>query len=456
MHTRRERDVIGQVRVPADAYYGVFTQRARGNFKLSGLRAKPVFIKALALVKLAAAKANCDLKVLDQRRANAIARAGREVAAGKFADQFPLDVFQAGAGTPFNMNMNEVLANRANEMLGGKKGGYEPIHPNDHVNMGQSSNDVIPAATRIAVIMAAQEFLKEAHLLEKELKVKSRQFRGIKKMGRTHLQDAVPTTLGNEFRGYASALRRDLKEVEGASERLGELGIGGTALGTGINAHPRFKYAIVKHLRKLTKLKLRSSGELVELAQNMNALLKFSGALRMCAVTLARIANDLKLLSSGPRGGLGELNLPKVQPGSSIMPGKINPSIPEAVEMCCYHVIGSDRAVELACMRGQLDLNTNTPLIAHELLDSLELMANCCRMFRRKCVHGIRADRKRIGEIYIKSNAYATALTPYLGYSVVAELVKESVATGRQVSELVLEKKLMRERELNRILRDVV
>ena len=453
--TRSERDAIGEVEWRADAYSGAFTARAIANFQLSGLRAKPVFINALALVKKAAAEANAGLGVLDDKTANAIVTAADEVLTGKFAAEFPLDVFQAGAGTPFNMNMNEVLANRANELLGGRKGEYKPIHPNDHVNLGQSSNDVIPTVVRLAVMMSAQELVKEARELETALGKKAREFDDVKKVGRTHLQDAVPTTLGNEFSAYASALARDVDELERALERLGELGIGGTALGTGINAHPKFKEKIVAHLAKLTQLKLRSSKETVELAQNMNAFLQFSGSLRMLAVTLARIANDLKLLSSGPRGGLGELVLPEVEPGSSIMPGKVNPSIPEAVEMCAYHVMGSDRAVELACKGGQLDLNMNTPLIAHELLGSIELMANCCAMFSKKCIAGIRADRQRIEEIYNKSNTYATALTPKLGYAKVAELVKESLRTGKGVKELVLEKGLMGEKEIEKILREI-
>ncbi|MDO8339914.1 MAG: lyase family protein [Candidatus Burarchaeum sp.] len=492
MHTtRRERDAIGEVQVPSDAYYGAFTARALANFQLSGMRAKPVFIRALALTKKAAAQANAELGMLDAKSAAAICKAADEVLAGKLDSEFPLDAFQAGAGTPFNMNMNEVLANRANELLGGplsasggkgplplspsgergtipqrrnecsakqkvgRKGEYKPVHPNDHVNLGQSSNDVIPTVVRLSVMLNARGLVKEGRELEAALQKKAREFGDVKKLGRTHLQDAVPTTLGNEFNAYASALRRDVDELECALDRLGELGIGGTALGTGINAHPQFKEKIVLYLSKLTQLKLRSSKETVELAQNMNAFLQFSGALRMLAVTLARAANDLKLLSSGPRGGLGELILPEVEPGSSIMPGKVNPSIPEAVEMCAYHVMGSDRAVELACKSGQLDLNTNTPLIAHELLGSVELMENCCRMFREKCVVGIRADRKRIAEIYIKSNTYVTALTPRLGYAKVAELVKESLRTGKGVKELVLEKGLMSEKEIEKILMEI-
>ncbi|VVC03119.1 Fumarate hydratase class II [Candidatus Burarchaeum australiense] len=453
--TRREKDSIGDVQVPADAHYGAFTARALDNFQLSGMRAKPVFIRALALTKKAAAEANAELGALDRKSALAIAKAADEVLAGKLDAEFPLDVFQAGAGTPFNMNMNEVLANRANELLGSAKGAYKPVHPNDHVNLGQSSNDVIPTVVRLSVIISSRELVKEARELEAALQKKAREFADVKKVGRTHLQDAVPTTLGLEFGAYASALRKDVEELECSLERLGELGIGGTALGTGINAHPKFKETIVARLNGLTGLKLRASKDTVELAQNMNAFLQFSGALRMLVVTLARTACDLKLLSSGPRGGLGELILPEVEPGSSIMPGKVNPSIPEAVEMCSYHVMGSDRAVELACKAGQLDLNTNTPLIAHELLGSIELITNCCAMFREKCIAGIQADRKRIAEIYIKSNTYATALTPTLGYAKVAALVKESLRSGKGVKELVLEKKLMDAKELEKILREI-
>lgn len=451
MAHRTESDFLGSVRVPAEAYFGSFTVRAAENFQLSSWRAPPHLTKSLLWVKKACAQANAELGLLDPAKGKAIVQAADEALSGKFHDQFILDAFQAGAGTPYNMNANEVLANRATELLGGKKGQYK-VHPNNDVNASQSSNDVIPTATRLACIFAHQELDKQAALLSSVFSQKAKRFSKIIKTGRTHLQDAVPLTLGQEFASYGAAIERSRKRLHAAADSLKEVPLGGTALGTGINTPPEFAPLACKKLSHLCGMEIRSAADAVELSQNHNDLLHFSHALGLLATDLVRIANDLKLLSSGPKGGLAEIILPEVEPGSSIMPGKVNPSVPESVEMVGFHVLGSGRAVELSCLFAQLDLNTNTPLIAFENLTSATLLSNACRVLREKCVEGIRADEKRCRELLEGSTACATALNRRLGYGVVSKLVQESLKRGKTLRQVVLERKLVSPRELDALL----
>jgi aspartate ammonia-lyase len=423
--TRTEKDSLGQLKVPADAYFGIFTTRALGNFQISNMRAPAIFRRSLGLVKSAAAQANTSLKQLEPRIGKIIIKAAEEFAEGKFDTDFRLDVIQAGAGTPFNMNANEIIANRANVSLKAKLGTNKPIHPNNHVNLGQSSNDVNPSTTKVAILLQLPALLTEAKKLEKSLATKASQFKSIKKVGRTHLQDAVPIPLGQEFDAYSRAITRSRTLIEKVSEDLYELSLGGTAVGTGILAHPKFKKTIVANLSKLTGLKLKSAQNLTEAANNYMPFSDFSSTLTSLSSNLFRIAMDLKFLGSGPNAGLAELKLPTVQPGSSIMPGKVNPSIPESVEMAHYQVSGNHETVRLAAMHGQLELNSNCPIIMYNILQSIEILTNICTTFRTRCIDGLTADKKRIKELYDNSLCEATALVPKLGYDKVAEMVKK-------------------------------
>lgn len=422
---RTEEDTIGKIQVPADAYYGGFTTRALNNFQISTLRAHPSFRKALGLIKLAAAQSNIELKELDPKIGQAITQAAKEFLEGKFDTEFRLDVIQAGAGTPLNMNANEIIANRANVLLKGEKGKKSPVHPNNHPNMGQSSNDVIPSATKIAALHLLQPLLESIKKIEKALEKKSQEFKGITKVGRSHLQDAVPITLGQEFAAYKAAIERSRKMVEKASEDLTHIGLGGTAIGTGLNANPKFKKLVVAKLAKLTGLKLQNPENLTETTNNYAPFADFSSALTTLSSNLFRIAMDLKILSSGPRAGIHELTLPEVEPGSSIMPGKINPSIPEAVEMSFYFISGCNETVRLAAMHGQLELNTNCPIIMWSLLQTEEILTNVVDTFRTKCLEGISANKKHIKDLYDGSLCEATRLVPRLGYDKVAEMVRK-------------------------------
>lgn len=422
--TRPEQDSTGKICVPKHAYYGAFTTRALKNFQISGIKAPDYFKKALGLIKKAAAITNGELGVLPKKHAGAIVKAVDEFIAGKFDGEFTLDVFQAGAGTPFNMNLNEILANRANEILGGKKGKYSPIHPNNQVNAGQSSNDVIPTATRIAALFALKELLPEMAKLEKSLSKKAKEFGKIKKVGRTHLQDAVPITLGQEFLAYAAYTKRNLGRIKAQSEELKELGIGGTAVGTGINTHAKFAARIVKNLSGLCGFKFKESKNKFELTSSHTTFLQSAGALKSFATDLNKIANDLKLLGSGPKAGLREITLPEVQPGSSIMPGKVNPSIPECITMIYAQVAGNEHSIETACNEGHLELNVMCPVIMHNLLQSIQILTTGTKTFREKCIDGIKANKARIKELYDGSLCEATALVPKLGYDKVAEMVK--------------------------------
>ena len=452
MSFRLERDPLGEYHVPADAYYGVQTARALDNFSISGLTAPRSFIRATILIKRAAAEANRKLGRLDPRVADAIIAAADEVLAGKFRDQFVIDVYQAGAGTSHNMNANEVLANRAAEILGGARGTYTEVHPNDHVNMGQSTNDVIPTATRLALLIEHDGLAAQCRALTLSFEKKAAEFADVVKVGRTHLQDAVPITLGQEFSGYAACLNAAADSADAAVSALHELNLGATAVGTGLNAGDQYTGLAVAALSRLTTLSLRPARNRFRVTQSMGDVVSYSGALRRMAVELGKIASDLRLLSMGPRAGLSEIRLPAVQPGSSIMPGKVNPSVPEMVNQVCFQVYGCDTTVMVAGDAGQLELNVMMPVIAWNSLLAQRILTNAMRTLRKRTVDGIEADRSRMRELLDRSTAMATALSPYIGYATTAEVAKESVTTGRPIRDIVLERKLIPADELDRIL----
>ena len=452
MEFRIERDPLGEVTVPADAYYGGQTARAVENFPISGLRAPADLLTATILVKKAAAEANASLGRLDREIAAAIVAAADEILAGHLRDQFVVDVYQAGAGTSHNMNANEVLANRAAELLGEPRGTYTRVHPNDHVNMSQSTNDVFPTATRLALLMTSGGLVKAGRDLGDSLAGKAETFGDILKTGRTHLQDAVPITLGQEFSGYAECLRRGADEVSAAAEQLRELNIGATAVGTGLNAGEDYRRLVVDNLARATGLALTPARNLFRVTQSMGDVLAYSSAMRRLAVEVGKIASDLRLLSMGPRAGLAEITLPPVQPGSSIMPGKVNPSIPEMLNQVCFQVIGCDLTVTLACEAGQLELNVMMPVIAWNALLSSTILREGITVFRTRCVDGITANEDRARELLDRSTALATALSPYIGYAATAELAKESVKTGQSIRDLVLARGLLDPGRLDRIL----
>ena len=452
MATRIEKDPLGDLEVPADALYGVQTERARRNFPISGLRPLAAFVDAVIWIKRAAAATHRETGRLDAKLADAIACAADEVLAGQHRDQFVVDVYQAGAGTSHNMNCNEVLANRANELLGGKRGDYKPVHPNDHVNMAQSTNDVIPTAIRLAGLARLGPLVAALDGLAAALEAKGRAFDGIVKSGRTHLQDATPIRLGQEFTAYAHTVRRNRTRLERAADDLRNLGIGGTAVGTGLNAEPRYPELMVRHLRALTGLELRVGADRVQLMQSMGDVAAFSGAVRALAVDLNKIANDLRLLASGPRTGLAEIVLPAVQPGSSIMPGKVNPSIAEMVNQVCYQVMGNDQTVALAAEAGQLELNVMMPVIAHNLVFALEILAAATLALAERCVAGITADAAACAHWLERSPALVTALAPKIGYAEAAKLAKESLAKGLTVRQLVEQKGVLKGAELDAVL----
>jgi len=450
---RTEKDTLGEVKVPAGAYWGAQTQRAVENFPVSGLRAHPALVRAHVMVKLAAARANARLGKLDARRAGAIEKACLEVLEdGRLLDQWVVDVFQAGAGTSFNMNSNEILANRANEILGAPLGSYKEVHPNDHVNMSQSTNDTFPTAMQVACVALGTELLAVLDMLAEALEEKGRAFDGIVKSGRTHLQDAVPVRLGQEFAAYAAAIRRAVENLDRALEACEELPLGGSAVGTGLNTHPDYAAAAAKHLAQISGLDLAPAEDLVHAMQSMAPVAGVSAALRNLALELARIANDLRLLSSGPRTGFGEIRLPAVQPGSSIMPGKVNPVMAECLGMVAMQVVGNDTAVALAVQAGQMELNVFMPVMAHNVLGSLEILKNFLPVFTDRCIRGIEADEARCRAYFESSVGLATILNSSLGYAKAAEIAKEAAATGKTLRELILEKKLMTEEDLARAL----
>jgi fumarate hydratase class II len=450
---RIEQDTLGKIKIPKNALFGVQTMRAVHNFPISGLRLPRRFIKAQGIVKLGAARANGLLGLLDKKRLRAMEKAALEVIKGLHDKHFVVDVFQAGAGTSQNMNANEVIANRAIEILRGKKGNYKLIHPNDHVNMAQSTNDTIPTALYISARETVHtELVPALKLLNTSILRKSKEFKKIVKSGRTHMQDAVPMTLGQEFSGYAEAVRNDIFRIKQSSQSLLSLPIGGNAVGTGINAHPRFKTYVLREIRKLTGVNFKSCRNLFEGIQNMNPAFELSASLRAAAVTLIKIANDMRLLSSGPRTGLAELSLPAVQPGSSIMPGKVNPVMAEMLNMVCFQVIGNDTAIAYAMQASQLELNVMMPLIAYNLLFSIEILSSAVNAFTVKCIKGIRPDIKRCREFAELSSAVATALNPIIGYSSAAEVSKEAYRTGKTVLQIVVEKGILRKKVAERLL----
>jgi aspartate ammonia-lyase len=449
---RVERDPLGELQVPSDAYYGVQTRRAVENFPISGLRAPAELVTATVFIKQACAKANVALGRLDKRIGNAIIQASDEVLGGALRDQFVVDVYQAGAGTSHNMNANEVLANRAAEILGEPRGVYTTVHPNDHVNMGQSTNDVFPTATRLSILLVLPELLSSARALAASLDRKAREFARVLKTGRTHLQDAVPITLGQEFSGWSANVSHAADELQRAAASLHELNLGATAVGTGLNAGDDMTRRAVAELARATGLRLTPAKNRFRVTQSMGDVLAYSGALRRLAVEVGKVASDLRLLSMGPRAGIGEIQLPAVQPGSSIMPGKVNPSVPEMVNQVCFQVIGCDAAILAAADGGQLELNVMMPVIAWNALHASHIMTTAMRVFVSRCVDGIAADEERCRELLDRSTAVATALSPYIGYAATAEIAKESVKTGRPVRELVRERKLVPDRELDAIL----
>jgi len=432
---RKERDSLGEIQVPEDALYGVQTQRAVHNFPISGLRPWRAFIWSMATIKKASAEVNRDLGLLDPQLADAITKAAQEVIDGRWDDQFVIDPFQAGAGTSHNMNANEVIANRATQILGGKLGEYL-VHPNDHVNMAQSTNDTIPTAIRLGALWRLDELLDMVGALSAALRRKALEFDDIVKSGRTHLQDAVPVRLGQEFGAYALAVERDAGRIRRASQGLRRLGIGGTATGTGLNAHPEYHARMVRRLTELTGIELYESDDLFESMQSMADAADFSAALRTLAITLTRIANDIRLLASGPATGLDELLLPAVQPGSSIMPGKVNPVLAEMLNMAMFHVQGCDHTIALAAQAGQLELNVMMPIIAHNLFESMQVMIGAIRAFTDRCVSGLQANREKAEGWLARNAIIVTALNPLIGYVAGAQLVKESLSLGVSIAEL--------------------
>jgi aspartate ammonia-lyase len=450
--TRVERDPLGELPVPVEALYGAQTERARRNFPISGLRPNPAFVDAVVWIKKAAALTHKQTGRLEPRLADAIARAADEILGGKHRDQFVVDPYQAGAGTSHNMNCNEVLANRANELLGGSRGEYKPIHPNDHVNMAQSTNDVIPTAIRLGALSLAPALDEALDRLAAALLAKGKAFDNVLKSGRTHLQDATPIRLGQEFTAYGHTVQRNRDRIARAADDLRDLGIGGTAVGTGLNAEPAYPGLMVHQLRAITGLDLREGTDRVQLMQSMGDAAALSGALRTYAVDLGKIANDIRLLASGPRTGFAEIRLPAVQPGSSIMPGKVNPSIAEMVNMVCFQVIGNDVTIATAAEAGQLELNVMMPVIVHNLFVAIGLLTSSSRVFAERCVDGIEADEAMCAYWLDRSPALVTALAPKIGYAEAAKLAKEAVEKNLSVRALLVQKGILKGKELDQVL----
>jgi fumarate hydratase class II len=449
---RTEKDPLGEKQVPADAMYGVQTLRALENFPISGLMPLEPFVLAQVWIKKAAALTHKTTGRLDAKLADAIVKAADEVIAGKHRDQFVVDPYQAGAGTSHNMNANEVLANRANEILGGKRGEYKPVHPNDHVNMAQSTNDTIPTNIRLACLSRLDAFRGAFDGLASALEGKAKEFDDVVKAGRTHLQDAMPIRLGQEFGAYAGSIRRGTKRVVEAADYLRDLGIGGSAVGTGVTVEKEYPALMNKHLREITKLDLRIGADRIQLMQSMGDVAGFSAAVRVLALDLSKIASDLRLMAMGPRTGIDEIRLPAVQPGSSIMPGKVNPSIPEMVNQVCFQVVGCDTTVAISAEHGQLELNVMMPVIAHNVLLSMQILTNAARVFAEKCVKGIEANRE-MNEYWVeRSAALATALAPQIGYAKAAEISKRSVKDGVLIRDLVKREKVLPDEDVDAVL----
>ena len=451
-NTRIEKDSLGSKEVPEQVYWGIQTQRAVENYPISGLRAHPKFVDSFAMVKKAAAIVNSELGLLKKEMGQAIVKSADEVLAGKWRDQFVVDVFQAGAGTSFNMNVNEVLANRAIEILGGKKGEYSLCNPNDHVNMAQSTNDVFPTAMRVCVRILLGELVPVLKELEESLASKGKEFDSILKSGRTHLQDAVPIRLGQEFSAYALTVTKCRQRIEAVAQLVEELGIGGSAVGTGLNTHPQYRYKVVDLLKEWTKIPFRPAPNLVEAMQSNFPISTTAAVLKLMALELSRIANDFRLLCSGPLTGFAEIVLPPVQPGSSIMPGKVNPSMAEMLNMICFQVIGNELTVSMAAQAGQLELNVMMPVMAFNLNFSIEILKNGIREFTNRCVNGIVADSARCKHYAEISPSLATALNPSLGYARAAEVVKKALKEKKSIPQVVREDKLLTEDQIQKIL----
>jgi fumarate hydratase class II len=453
MQTRIEKDSMGTMELPADALYGATTQRAVLNFPISGYRFSRPFIRALGLVKWAAAQANRDLGKLDEKRAQLITEAAEEVIEGHWDSQFPIDIFQTGSGTSTNMNANEVIANRCSQVAGKAIGSKDPVHPNDHVNMGQSSNDVIPTSIHIAVAESVRsELMPALDHLQQGLEAKAHEFWEVIKIGRTHLMDATPVRLGQEFNGYAKQVEYGKLRAGNAIAAVEELALGGTAVGTGLNSHPEFAGKVMGHLWNRTGVAFREARNHFEAQGAKDGLVEASGQMRSIAVSLFKIANDIRLLASGPRCGIGEIQLPATQPGSSIMPGKVNPVMCESVVQVCAQVFGNDTTVCWGGANGQLELNVMMPVMAHNVLESIRLLSNVARAFQDKCISGIIADRDRCNELVELSMAMVTSLAPLIGYDRAAEIAKESAATGKTVRQICLERRVLPENQLNRAL----
>lgn len=449
---RIEKDTLGTKEVPADALYGIQTYRAVENFPISNLKPHPHFVWATVAIKRSAAIVNMQVGKLAKDIGSAIVKACDEILEGKWREHFVVDVHQAGAGTSHNMNANEVIANRAAEILGLPKGQYTKIHPNDHVNMGQSTNDIFPTAMRLATLRQLEDFYPKLTELQNAFAKKGKEFKHVLKSGRTHLQDAVPVTLGQEFTAYNLALKKANERIHLAGEALKILGIGGSAVGTGLNAAPGYREGIIRELSKLSGLQLKSAESLFEAMESAADFTYISSAIKNLAVELIRIANDLRLMASGPRTGLNEIILPAVQPGSSIMPGKVNPVMAEMLDMVCFEVLGNDQTVTLAAQAGQLELNVMMPIMIHDLLYSLEILKNAMDTFAKRCIDGIQANEEQCRQYMENSLAMATVLNPVIGYAKAAEVAKESYKTGKSIKQIILDKKILSEKELAKIL----
>ncbi len=453
--TRTEHDLLGYREIPVEYYFGIQTMRAMENFNISRVRLHffPDFITGLAMVKEAAAKANRDLGLLPEDKAEAIIKACQEIKTGKLREHFVVDMVQGGAGTSTNMNINEVVANRALEIMGYGKGNYAVIHPNNHVNMGQSTNDAYPTAVKLATILSTERLIEEVKELVAAIKVKAEEFSSIIKMGRTQLQDAVPMTLGQEFNAYASNLEEEVARLSSNARLFFEVNMGATAIGTGINSDPDYTPICIKYLTEISGYPVTAAADMIEATNDTGAFVIFSSAVKRLAVKLSKLCNDLRLLSSGPRCGLNEINLPPMQPGSTIMPGKVNPVIPEVVNQVAFKVFGNDLTVTFAAEAGQLELNVMEPIIVHSLFESIEMLCNAMHTLREKCIVGITANEEHLRQMVYNSIGLVTALNPYLGYDVSTELAATALSTGRGVYELVLEKELMSKEELDEVLK---
>jgi aspartate ammonia-lyase len=453
-NTRLEHDLLGEKHLPIDAYYGIQTQRALENFKISGVTLQffPEFIEALVEVKKACALANYDLGFLSDEIKNGIIAACDEIMEGKLHDQFKVDMIQGGAGTSTNMNANEVIANRALEIMGYKKGEYDHCHPNNHVNLSQSTNDAYPTALKIALIKSKAKLLVELVAIVNSFRKKGVQYQHVIKMGRTQLQDAVPITMGQTFEAYAATLEEEIERLENNTNLFLEVNLGGTAIGTGINTSPQYARLAIAYLRDVTGFKIVAARNLIEATQDTGAFIMFSSAVKRLAIKLSKICNDLRLLSSGPRTGFNEINLPPMQPGSSTMPGKVNPVIPEVMNQIAFKVMGNDLTVNIAVEGGQLELNAFEPIIGHCLFESINILKNGMVTLRNKCIDGITVNEKRCWDLVKNSISIVTALNPALGYETCTALSKEALATDRSIYDLVLEKKLMSQEELDKVL----